>query len=118
MIQKLVGEIFLDIDLQDVWPEKTLTAEAHLGGNEGEGPWSMRANFWSSPDENGRVFAWISFLSPEAPFAGYPLRESFCLTLGGRIVARCVIHVQPQYEVPYEENDFINNPNKPVRKAA
>jgi len=118
MMHKLVGEIHFLPELQGAWPKEILTAEAHLSDEDGTGPWSMRAELWSPPNESGKSLSWISFLSPEAPFAGYPLRESFNLTLGSKVVARCIIQVQPQYEIAYRENDFINNPNAPVRDAA
>ena len=109
MKQKLVAEIRFSPELKDIWPTAFLTAEAHLtDSNEEVGPWSMRAELWTPPDENGIAWAWISFLSPKAPFAKLPPLKPFKLTLGSTVVARCTIFVQPQFEMPHQENDFAN----------
>ncbi len=113
MKQRLFAKIRFSPELQDIWPTAFLTAEAHLtDSNEDVGPWSMRAELWNPPNENGISWAWISFLSPKAPFTALPPLKPFKLTLGSKIVARCIIFVQPQSEISYQENDFAN----PVRK--
>lgn len=122
MKQELVAKIRFSPELQDIWPKTFLTAEAHLNdSNEDAVPWSMRAELLHPPNEDGIAWAWISFLSPKAPFAELPPLKPFKLTRGSTIVASCTIctdFVQPQCEVPHTENDFINNPRNPIRKAA
>ena len=108
MKQKLVAEIRFSPELKDIWPTAFLTAEAHLDSNEDVGPWSMRAELWNSPAENGIAWAWIAFLSPKAPFAALPPLKPFKLTLGSTVVARCTIFVQPRFEMSHQENDFAN----------
>ena len=93
MKQKLVAKIRFSPELQDIWPKTILTAEAHLtDSNEDAVPWSMRAELWSPPNEDGIAWAWISFLSPKAPFAELPLRKSFKLTRGSSLVASCQLY--------------------------
>lgn len=109
MKQDLVAKIRFSPELQDIWPKTILTAEAHLNdSNEDAVPWSMRAELWNPPNEDGIAWAWISFLSPKAPFAELPPLKPFKLTRGSTVVARCTIFVQPQREMPYQENDFAN----------
>ena len=125
MKQKLFAKIRFSPELQDFWPTAFLTAEAHLtDSNEDVGPWSMRAQLWNPPNENGRAWAWISFLSPKAPFTELPPLKPFKLTLGSTVIAKCIISVQcitsvqPQSEMPHTENDFVNHPHNPIREAA
>lgn len=122
MKQELVAKIRFSPELQDIWPKTVLTAEAHLNdSNEGAVPWSMRAEFWNSPNEDGIAWAWISFLSPKAPFAELPPLKPFKLTRGSTVVAHCTIctdFVQSQSEMQQTENDFVNNPHNSIRKAA
>ena len=119
MKQKLFAEIRFSPELKDIWPTAFLTAEAHLNdNNEDVGPWSMRAELWDPPNENGMAWAWISFLSPKAPFEVLPPLKPFKLTLGSTVVARCTIFVQPQFEMLHQENDFVNDPHNSIRKAA
>ena len=109
MKQELVAKIRFSSKLQDIWPKTILTAEAHLNdSNEDAVPWSMRAELWNPPNEDGIAWAWISFLSPKAPFAELPPLKPFKLTRGSTVVARCTIFVQPQREMRYQENDFAN----------
>ena len=109
MKQKLFAKIRFSPDQQNIWPTAFLTAEAHLTDtNEDVGPWSMYADLLHPPDQSGISLAWISFLSPKAPFAALPPLKPFKLTLGSKTVARCIIFVQPQSEVPHTENDFVN----------
>ena len=108
MKQKLFAKIRFSPELKDIWPTAFLTAEAHLDSNEDVGPWSMRAELWNPPTENGIAWAWIAFLSPKAPFTALPPLKPFKLTLGSTVVARCTIFVQPQREMRYQENDFAN----------
>ncbi len=121
MKQEILAKICFSSELRDIWPTKFLSAEAHLNGsNEDAVPWSMRAELWSPPNEDGIAWAWISFLSPKAPFAELHFKP-FKLTLGSTVVARCTIcadFVQPQSEMPHTENDFVNNPRNSIRKAA
>ena len=64
MKQDLVAKICFSPELQDIWPKTILTAEAHLtDSNEDAAPWSMRAELWNPPNEEGIAWAWISFLS-------------------------------------------------------
>lgn len=113
MKQKLFAKIHFSPKLKDIWPTAFLTAEAHLtDSNEEVGPWSMRAELWTPPNEDGIAWAWTAFLSPKAPFAALPPLKPFKLTLGSTVVARCTIFVQPQSEVPHTENNFAN----PVHK--
>ncbi|MXZ12329.1 MAG: hypothetical protein F4Y79_23175 [Gemmatimonadetes bacterium] len=106
MKQKLFAKIRFSPDLQNIWPTAFLTAEAHLTDpNEDVGPWSMYADLLHPPDQSGISLAWISFLSPKAPFAGLPPLKSFKLKQGSTIVARCTIFVQPHCETPHQEND-------------
>ena len=113
MKQKLFAKIRFSSGLKDIWPTAFLTAEAHLNdSNEDVGPWSMRAELWNPPTENGIAWAWISFLSPKAPFAKLPPLKPFKLTLGSKTVARCIIFVQPQSEMPHTENDSVNPVSK------
>ena len=113
MKQKLFAKIRFSPELQDFWPTVFLTAEAHLNdNNEDVGPWSMHADLLHPPDQSGISLAWISFLSPKAPFTELPPLKPFKLTLGSTVIARCTIctdFVQPQCEMPYQENDFVNN---------
>ena len=119
MTHKLVGELRFSQEIEAIWPKNVLTAEAHLtDDNEDAGPWSMRAELWNPPDSSGIALAWISFLSPDAPFTALPLNMPFELTLGSMSIARCIISVQPGCGMPYHENDFVNHPNNPVRNAA
>ncbi|MDE2799229.1 MAG: hypothetical protein OXI94_11250 [Gemmatimonadota bacterium] len=93
MKQKLFAKIRFSSELQDFWPTLFLTAEAHLpNNNEDAGPWSMRAELWNPPNKNGIAWAWISFLSPKAPFATLPPRKSFKLTRGRSLVASCQLY--------------------------
>ena len=109
MKQKLFAKIRFSPKLQDIWPTAFLTAEAHLTDtNEDVGPWSMRAELLHPPDQSGISMAWISFLSPKAPFATLSPLKSFKLTLGSTVVARCTIFVQPHCETPHQENDVAN----------
>ena len=113
MKQKLFAKIRFSPELQDIQPTLFLTAEAHLNdNNEDVGPWSMHADLLHPPDQSGISLAWISFLSPKAPFTELPPLKPFKLTLGSTVIARCTIFVQPHCEMPYQENDFAN----PVRK--
>ena len=119
MTHRLVAEIRFSQELREIWPETVLTAVAHLtDDNEPAGPWSMRAELWNPPDRRGIALAWISFLSPDAPFTALPLNMPFELTLGRMSIARCTISVQPGCGMPYRENDFVNHPDNPVRDAA
>lgn len=119
MTRKLVAEIRFSQEVREFWPEKVLTAVAHLtDDNEKAGPWSMRAELWSPPDRRGIALSWISFLSPDAPFTALPLNMPFELTLGRTTIARCIISVQPGCGLPYHENDFVNHPKSPIRNAA
>ena len=119
MRQELVAKIRFSPELQDIWPKTVLTAEAHLNSsNEDAVPWSMRAELLAPPDQSGISLAWISFLSPKAPFAELPPLKPFKLTRGNTVVARCTICVQPQYETPHTENDFVSHPHNSIRKAA
>ena len=126
MKRKLFAKIRFSPEMQDFWPTLFLTAEAHLNdNNEDVGPWSMHADLLHPPDQNGISLAWISFLSPKAPFAALPPLKSFKLTLGSTIIAKCIISdqyittsVQPQSEMPQTENDFVNNPHNSIREAA
>ena len=113
MKHELVAKIRFSPELKDIWPTKFLSAEAHLNGsNEDAVPWSMRAELLHPPDQSGISLAWISFLSPKAPFAKLPPLKPFKLTLGSTVVARCTIFIQPQSEMPHTENNFAN----PVHK--
>ncbi len=113
MKQKLFARIRFSPKRQDIWPKTVLRAEAHLtDSKEDAAPWSMHAKLWSPPNEGGVAWAWISFLSPKAPFTTLPPLKPFKLTRGSTVVARCTIFVQPQSEVPHKENDLAN----PVRK--
>ncbi|MCY3682221.1 MAG: hypothetical protein OXH16_12535 [Gemmatimonadetes bacterium] len=113
MKQELLAKICFSSELRDIWPTKFLSAEAHLNGsNEDAVPWSMRAELLAPPDQSGISPAWISFLSPKAPFATLSPLKSFKLTLGSTVVARCTIFVQPHCETPHQENDVAT----PVHK--
>ena len=93
MKQELVAKIRFSPELQDIWPKTVLTAEAHLNdSNEDAVPWSMRAELWNSPNEDGIAWAWISFLSPKAPFAELPPLKPFKLTRGSSLVASCQLY--------------------------
>jgi len=93
MKQKLFAKIRFSPKLQDIWPTAFLTAEAHLNdNNEDVGPWSMYADLLHPPNEDGIAWAWISFLSPKAPFAELPPRKSFKLTRGRSLVASCQLY--------------------------
>ena len=122
MKQELVAKIRFSPELQDIWPKTVLTAEAHLNdSNKDAVPWSMRAELWNSPNEDGIAWAWISFLSPKAPFAELPPLKPFKLTRGNTVVAHCTIctdFVQSQSGMQQTENDFVNNPHNSIRKAA
>lgn len=122
MKQKLVAKIRFSPELQDIWPKTILTAEAHLtDSNEDAVPWSMRAELWNPPNEEGIAWAWISFLSSKAPFAELSHLKPFKLTRGSTVVAHCTIctdFVQPQCEMPHTENDFVKHPHNSIRKAA
>ncbi|MCE2432991.1 MAG: hypothetical protein J4F29_08740 [Candidatus Latescibacteria bacterium] len=109
MKQEILAKICFSSELRDIWPTAFLTAEAHLTGtNEDAGPWSMRAELLDPPDQSGISLAWISFLSPKAPFTELPPLKPFKLTLGSTVVARCTIFVQPHCETPHQENDVAN----------
>lgn len=69
----------------------------------------MRAELWNPPNEDGIAWAWTLFLSPKAPFAALPPLKPFKLTRGSTVVARCTIFVQPQFEMPHQENDLVNS---------
>ena len=125
MKQKLFAKIRFSPELQDFWPTLFLTAEAHLNdNNEDVGPWSMHADLLHPPAQSGISLAWISFLSPKAPFTELPPHKPFKLTLGRTVIAKCIISdqcitsVQPQSEMPHTENDFVNDPHNSIRKAA
>ena len=108
MKHEILAKICFSSELRDIWPKKVLSAEAHLNvSNEDAVPWSMRAELLAPPDQSGISLAWISFLSPKAPFAELHFKP-FKLTLGSTVVGRCTIFVQPQCEVPHTENDFAN----------
>jgi hypothetical protein len=117
MTQKLVAEISFSPSIREKWPTGTFIAEAHLLA-ESPSPWSMRAELWGPPNEGGRAFAWISFLSANAPFTDIPLGDSFQLKLGRTVVGTARLRVHPMISTAYEENDFVGHPTAPVRAAA
>ena len=89
MTHRFIAEIRFSFGIQHAWPTKVFIAEAHLTSDDKSGPWSMRAELWNPPDENGIAQAWISFLSPKAPIAEISLDEPFKLTLGNKVIATC-----------------------------
>lgn len=72
-------------DLRAEWPTAVLTAHARAP----DGPWSIRAELWSPPNEEGTAFSWVSFLSPDAPVERLARQECFDVTLGETKVATC-----------------------------
>jgi hypothetical protein len=117
MIQKLVAEISFSPAIQEKWPTGTFIAEAHLLG-EDVGPWSMRAELWGPLSESGRALAWVSFLSPDAPFTALPLGDSFQLKMGRTVLGSVTLKVYPKVSTAFQENDFVKYPTAPVRRAA
>lgn len=120
MMQKLVGTITFSPELRDRWPTRVLTAEAHLGSESKDdaGPWSLRAELWAPPDEQGKALAWVYFLSPEAPIT-QELAGDIELTLGKTLVATCqvrVMNLSDGIRLAVEQ-DFLETPGEAVRAA-
>ena len=62
------------------------------------------------PDDDGKAFAWLSFLSSEAPFSELPLGGSFRIKLGRTVVGSAALRVFPKICTAYErENDFVEH---------
>lgn len=114
---KLVAEIALSQEFRPRVTRSPFIVEALLGG-DGSRSWSMQCEPWTAPDCHGRILAWVSFLSPDAPFAELPLGETFSLTLGGEELGEATLRVFPRFSTDYEENDFVTDPGAPVRSAA
>ena len=117
MTDRLVAEIEFAPDFPSPAPGAPFVVEAHLGG-QATGPWSMRCEPWSASNDLDCVLAWVSFLSPDAPFEGLPLGEPFVLTLGPSEVGKATLKVFPRITTTHEENDFASYPSMPVRKRA
>ena len=116
MTQKLVAEVSFSEDIRDRLPTHAFNAEAHLSAQDG--PWSVRAELWSPPTEKGKSIVWLSFLSPNAPFAEVPLGSSFELRMGRTLIGQAALLVFPVLRTGYKENNFEDNPNGPVRSIA
>ena len=93
MRHDIVSEIVFSVE-REKWPTKEFTAEAHLVDGSPE-VWSMRAELWTPPNENGKSFAWVSFLSPNAPYMDLPLCNSFDLSIGRAVIATARLRVWP-----------------------
>lgn len=113
MTQKLVAELSFSPHIRDRWPTGAFNAEAHL--SDQSDPWSVRLELWSPPADSGLTFAWLSFLSDSAPFAGLPLDNSFEIRQGRLLIGRAVLRVFPAVKTHYEENDFEEAPGSPIR---
>ena len=106
-------------ELRQHWPSKLLVAEAWLPGAESEGPWSIRAELWSPPDEHGVALASVGFLNQSVVKEFYGIGQPFLLTQGGRPVAQCTLEVNLSGGLGTDEEvDFVGDPHHSVRDAA
>ena len=87
-MKRLLVQLVFSPELRKEWPKKVLTAEAQL---QPGGPWSIRAKLRAPPDQNGRAWALVEFLVPEAPTSDLILGSTFDMTLGSNNVASCTV---------------------------
>lgn len=114
MSQKLLVKLQFSLALRAKWPAKVVTAEAHSE----TGAWSLRAELWTAPDEEGIAFAWVTFLSPDAPMLQPAGPSAFDVTLGRTTVATCYIQPLPAVTgIRARDADFLEDPKHGLRAA-
>lgn len=112
MKHEAVARLRFSKELREKWPTTVLTAEAQSEG----GPWSMRAELWSPPDDDGTALAWVTFLSPDAPVKLLESQPSFDVTLGRTIVATCSL-CPSMADIESADIDFLESPERGLRAA-
>lgn len=112
MNHEAVGRLQFSKDLRDKWPTTVLTAEARSAA----GPWSMRAELWGPPDDDGNALAWVTFLSPDAPVKLLESQPSFDVTLGHTKVATCSLCLS-MTDTEAVDIDFLESPERGLRAA-
>jgi hypothetical protein len=114
--RRFVAELSLSQDTKAKWPTSSISAEAYLLNDEA--PWSLRLDLWAPPDPSGKAFAWLSFLSPDAPYAELPLGSWFEVRMGRTALGLAVLRLFPRVVTSSIENDFVSDPTVPVRSPA
>lgn len=112
MNDKAVAKLRFSKELREKWPTTVLTAEAQGEG----GPWSMRAELWSPPDDDGNALAWLTFLSPDAPVELLESQPGFDVTLGRTKVATCRLELG-MTDIGSADSDFLEYPERGLRVA-
>jgi hypothetical protein len=102
-------------------PEKQYAALAKLPSDPSEysfGQWTLCAELWGPPDEDGRAFAWVEFLSPDAPADALEAGRRFTLYDGPRVAGYVEILLSvPKSRVDRDE-DILSEVRRPPRMAA